>query len=155
MPFGIREAQMCALAKAAKHSDAVGLEKIQHSTDTIHPTVRKATSRSALRKHLRSSRPQNPAAWFSGASIPDVPLSNNNSLRQASLFSDQVLHQAVHAHAARAPAPPYSGGRVWSIVLCVSRGDDRALQITYVILGHCSKEFVITGYYLLLQCNNR
>ena len=23
--------------------------------------------------------------------------------------------------------PPYSGGRVWSIVLCVSRGDDRAL----------------------------
>ena len=54
--------------------------------------------------------------------------------------------QAVDAHAARAPAPPYSGGRVWSIVLCVSRGDDLALQMTYVILGHCSKEFVITGY---------
>ena len=35
--------------------------------------------------------------------------------------------QAVDAHAERAPAPPYSGGRVWSIVLCVSRGDDRAL----------------------------
>ena len=35
--------------------------------------------------------------------------------------------QAVDAHAARAPAPPYSGGRVWSIVLCVSSGDDRAL----------------------------
>ena len=32
--------------------------------------------------------------------------------------------QAVDAHATRAPAPPYSGGRVWSIV---SRGDDRAL----------------------------
>ena len=25
--------------------------------------------------------------------------------------------QAVDAHAARAPPPPYSGGRVWSIVL--------------------------------------
>ena len=24
-------------------------------------------------------------------------------------------------------SPPYSGGRVWSIVLCVSRGDDLAL----------------------------
>ena len=38
--------------------------------------------------------------------------------------------QAVDAHAARAlppPAPPYSGGRVWSIVPCVLRGDDRAL----------------------------
>ena len=35
--------------------------------------------------------------------------------------------QTVDAHAARAPASPYSGGRVWSIVLCVSRGDDRAL----------------------------
>ena len=27
----------------------------------------------------------------------------------------------------RAPPPPYSGERVWSIVPCVSRGDDRAL----------------------------
>ena len=30
--------------------------------------------------------------------------------------------QAVDAHAARAPAPPYSGGRVWSIILNVFRG---------------------------------
>ena len=35
--------------------------------------------------------------------------------------------QAVDAHAAWAPPPPYSLGRVWSIVPCGSRGDDRAL----------------------------
>ena len=40
-------------------------------------------------------------------------------------FIAPSLDQAVDAHAARAPEPPYSGGRVWSIVLCVSRGDDR------------------------------
>ena len=116
MPFGIREAQMCALAKAAKHSDAVGLEKIQHSTDTIHPTVRKATSRSALRKHLRSSRPQNPAAWFSGASIPDVPLSNNNSLHQASLFRATKCYtkQFMPTPRGRRP-PPTPGGLVYGL----------------------------------------
>ena len=35
--------------------------------------------------------------------------------------------QAVDAHAARAPPPPYSGGGVWSIIPYVSRGEDRAL----------------------------
>ena len=35
--------------------------------------------------------------------------------------------QAVDPHATRAQPPPNSGGRVWSIVPCVSRGDDRAL----------------------------
>ena len=38
--------------------------------------------------------------------------------------------QAADAHAARAPPP------LWSIVPCVSRGDDRALEVELEMQGH-------------------
>ena len=65
------------------------------------------------------------------ASGSDVALEAANLLLQLLHIHGPSLpfqgDQAVDAHAARAQLPPYSGGRVWSIVPCVSRGDDRAL----------------------------
>ena len=56
--------------------------------------------------------------------IWDYFLDHLDSLRQASL--SRATKQLMRTPRGHLP-PPYSGGRVWSIIPCVSRGDDRAL----------------------------